>query len=329
MKYRALGGSGLNVSEIGFGTWGLGGDSYGPVNDASSREALHLAFDRGVTFYDTSDLYGQGHSEEVLGEVFQDVRDRVVIATKVGTLPHSGFYMPQDFSEANINRSIDASLRRLRTDRVDLYQLHSPQIDLPNWDEIITALDRLRDAGKIRVYGISARSPADARIAVEQYGFGVVQVNFNLIDHRAMESGLFDVCAQKQVGVIARTPLCFGYLSGKLTGEEEFPGRDHRSNWPREQLRRWAQAPALFTPLNQGKNRTLVQLALQFCLSQTVVSTVIPGMISCEEVLENTGAADLPPLAKEEVAGICEIYRSRIFYDPAAKGTPRKEASGI
>lgn len=328
MKYRALGDSGLYVSEIGFGTWGLGGDSYGPVNDASSREALRLAFDRGVTFYDTSDLYGQGHSEEILGDVLHDVRDSVVIATKVGTLPHSGFYMPQDFSEANINRSIDASLRRLRTDRVDLYQLHSPQIDLPNWDEIIATLERIRESGKIRVYGISARSPADARIAVEQYGFRVVQVNFNLIDHRAVESGLFDVCAQKQVGVIARTPLCFGYLSGKLTGNEEFPGRDHRSNWPREQLRRWANAHALFTPLNKGKIRTLVQLALQFCLWPSVVSTVIPGMMCCEEVVENTAAATLPPLTKEEVASICEIYRSKIFYDAAAKGTPRKEASG-
>ncbi len=328
MRYRNLGDTGLTVSEIGFGTWGLGGDSYGPVNDASSRDALRLAFDRGVTFYDTSDLYGNGHSEEILGEVFHDVRDRIVIGTKVGTLPHSGFYMPQDFSEANINRSIDASLRRLRTDRVDLYQLHSPQIDLPNWDEIIATLDRIRESGKIRVYGVSARSPADAKVAVERYGFGVVQVNFNLIDHRAVGSGLFDVCAKKQVGVIARTPLCFGYLSGKLTGDEDFPGRDHRKNWPREQLRRWARAHALFTPLNKGKSRTLVQLALQFCLSDSAVSTVIPGMISCEEVMENTVAADLAPLTKEESAAIYEIYRSRIFYDPEAKGTPQPEGSG-
>src|SRR5438105_2701995 len=98
MRYRNLGQTGISVSEIGFGTWGLGGDSYGPVDDAASRAALELAFDRGVTFYDTSDLYGNGHSEAILGGVFKNRRDRVVIATKVGTLPHSGFYMPQDFS---------------------------------------------------------------------------------------------------------------------------------------------------------------------------------------------------------------------------------------
>lgn len=137
MRYRRLGRSGLLVSEVGFGTWGLGGTSYGPVDDEESRRALELAFDRGVTFYDTSDLYGDGHSEEVLGQVFADRRGQVQIATKVGTLPHSGFYMPQDFSAARIVAGVEASLRRLRTDYLDLYQLHSPQMALSNWDEIL------------------------------------------------------------------------------------------------------------------------------------------------------------------------------------------------
>ena len=319
MRYRKLGRTDLMVSEIGFGTWGLGGDSYGPVNDDVSRQALRLAFDLGITFYDTSDLYGNGHSEEILGDSFRDCRDNVVIATKVGTLPHTGFYMPQDFSEASIMRSIDASLQRLKTDWVDLYQLHSPHIGLPNWDEITATLERIKQIGKIRAYGISVRSPADAKIAVEQLGFSVVQVNFNLIDQRASETGLFNFCREKQVGVIARTPLCFGYLSGKLTGDEEFQGRDHRANWPREQLRRWAKSPEFFSPLNENKQRTLVQLALQFCLSDYAVSTVIPGMMSCEEVRENTAIADMPPLTPQEATTIREIYQRQIFYDPKAK----------
>lgn len=321
MRYRALGTTGISVSEIGFGTWGLGGDSYGPVDDATSRASLELAFDRGVTFYDTSDLYGDGHSEIVLGEVFTGRRDRVVIATKVGTLPHTGFHMPQDFSAAYITRGIDASLSRLGMDYVDLYQLHSPPPDLPNWPEVVETLERLRQSGKIRAFGLSARSPADAKLAVERHGFGVMQVNFNMIDQRALTDGLFARCEERGVGVIARTPLCFGYLSGTMTGDEEFHGRDHRANWPREQLRRWARAPQLFSPLNEGTTRTLSQLALQFCLTPRAVSTVIPGMLTVDQVVENTAIAGLPALTTAETDRIREIFSQHIFYDPSAKSS--------
>lgn len=319
MRYRHLGKTGLVVSEIGFGAWGLGGDSYGPVDDAASRAALELAFTRGVTFYDTSDLYGGGHSESILGSVVKGRRDRVVIATKFGTLPHTGFYMPQDFSAANMTRSVDASLQRLGIDYIDVYQLHSPQIDLPNWEEITGTLKGLRDSGKIRAFGISSRSPGDAKIAVEQHGFEVIQTNFNLIDQRAVTSGLFDLCVERQVGVIARTPLCFGYLSGTMTGDEEFQGRDHRANWPREQLRRWAKAPELFAPLNAGTGRTISQLALQYCLSEPAVSTVIPGMLTPAQVEENVAAGEMPPLSSADADAIRGIYKSHVFYDPGAK----------
>lgn len=319
MKYRTLGSTGIRISEIGFGTWGLGGDSYGPVDDDTSEKVLKEALDSGITFYDTSDLYGNGHCEEILGRAFSDCRQQMVIATKVGTLPHTGFYMPQDFSEAHIRASMDASLRRLETDYVDLYQLHSPPMELPNWDEIVGVLKSLRQEGKIHASGISARSPEDAKTAIEKFGFEAVQVNFNLIDHRAIDSGLFDLCRQRNVGVIVRTPLAFGYLSGKLTGEEEFQGSDHRAKWPREQLRRWANAHHLFAPLNEGKLRTMTQLALQFCLSEEAVSTVIPGILTLDEVRENSGAADLPALSKDELIAIRRIYRDHQFYDASAK----------
>ena len=319
MKYRPLGGTGLTVSEIGFGTWGLGGDAYGAVDDAASRDALAMALDLGVTFYDTSDLYGRGHSEEILGGAFQNHRDRVVIATKVGALSASGFDMPQDFSSASIRRGIEASLRRLRTDYVDLYQLHSPPMDLANWDGVVATLEDLKDAGKIRAFGVSARSPADAKVAVERRGFPVVQVNFNMIDHRAVETGLLELCEARKVGVIARTPLCFGYLSGTLTGDEELQEHDHRAHWPREQLRRWAGAPERFASLNEGTNRSLVQLALQFCLSEDAVSTVIPGMLTSGQVRENTAVASLMPLTQDEIDSIRSIYTTQIVYDPAAR----------
>ncbi|MEW6403331.1 MAG: aldo/keto reductase, partial [Chloroflexota bacterium] len=227
--------------------------------------------------------------------------------------------MRHDFSATHIRNSVEVSLRRLKTDYIDLYQLHSPPLELLSWDEVISTLELLKQEGKIRLFGISARSPGDAKTAVERFGFSVVQVNFNLIDHRAMDDGLFEICRQKNVGVIVRTPLCFGFLSGELTGDEEFLDRDHRANWPREQLRRWAKAPQLFMPLNKDKKRTLVQLALKFCLSDGCVSTVIAGMMTGDEVRENVAAADLPPLTQRELKTIRGIYRSHAFYDSSIK----------
>ena len=324
MKYRILGNTGISVSEIGFGTWGLGGNSYGPVDDAVSIRSLRRAFDEGITFYDTSDLYGNGHSEEVLGEALGLVRGEVVICSKVGLLPHTDFEMPCDFTPAHIREGLEASLKRLRTDYLDLYLLHSPELEMLRDGSVVDTLIELRREGKIRSFGISARSPGDALNAIRDFGFQVVQVNFNLIDQRALENGLFQLAEERGVGIVARTPLCFGYLTGKLTGEEKFIGRDHRANWPIDQLKCWAQAPDLFSFLDLGGNRTAAQLALRFCLDHDCVSTVIPGMMNEAEVLENVTASALAPLSEDELERIRLVYASNLFYDKNAKTKEKK-----
>lgn len=321
MRYRPLGRTGLTVSEVGFGTWGLGGDSYGPVDDSVSHTVLRAAFDRGITFYDTSDLYGSGHSEAVLGEALEGVRSRIVIGTKVGLLPHTGFAMPQDFSVEHLREGLAASLDRLRTSYIDLYLLHSPELQLLRDDpEIVATMREFQRQGKIRAWGLSARTPADAKAGVEEFDFPAVQVNYNMIDQRAQDDGLFALARERGTGVIARTPLCFGYLTGKLTGDQQFIGRDHRANWPADQLRRWAEAPDLFNHLFGGpEQRTATQLALQFCLAADAVSTVIPGMMTIAEVEENATAGERSPLTAEELAEIRSIYGSNSFYDRSAK----------
>ena len=325
MNYRKLGNTGIEVSEIGYGTWGLGGNSYGMVDDNESKKALKLAFEKGINFYDTSDLYGAGHSEELLGEVFKDTRDKVIIATKGGTLPHTGFYMPQDFSAKYLKKALEGSLQRLNADYIDLYQLHSPKIeDIKNNESIIQLLEGFQKEGKIRSYGISVRSPDDGKIAVEEYHFPVIQVNFNMIDQRVMENGLFALAKETKTGIIVRTPLVFGYLTGKLDGNEQFRGVDHRANWPKEQLQRWAKATDLFSFLYEGKNRTPAQAALRFCLEHESVSTVIPGMMNINEVRENTQASEMPPLTDEEIKCIQQIYQSNDFYDKSAKQKNRR-----
>jgi aryl-alcohol dehydrogenase-like predicted oxidoreductase len=320
MKYRMLGDTGLSVSEIGFGTWGLGGTAYGYADDQESKKALEASFDKGINFYDTADLYGDGHSEELLGEVFAGRRDKVIITTKGGTLPHTTFDMPQDFSSGHIKKALEKSLKRLRTDYIDLYLLHSPNIsDIQESTNLVQTLETLKAEGKIRSYGISARTPEDAMVAINDFGFRVIEVNFNLIDHRIIEAGLFDRAKVDPLGIIVRTPLTFGYLTGTLKGDENFQGIDHRTNWPKDQLKRWAAAPQLYSFLFEGKSRTPAQAALRFCLDFDEVSTVIPGMMKVGEVLENSAVSEMAPLSVEQMTQIQEIYNSNDFYDKTAK----------
>lgn len=319
MNSRPLGNTGLRVSEIGFGAWGIGGNvggsvAYGATDDRASEAALRRAVELGVNFFDTAAFYGCGHSEELLGKTLGPVRDRVLLATKVGILDAAG---RQDFSPEHLRGSLEGSLRRLGTDQVDLYQLHSPPLATLAGDErIVATMESLVREGKARAWGISARSPDEARQAVERWPVPCVQVNLNLLDQRAIESGLLDLCATRGVGLIARTPLCFGFLTGRYE-DLQFDADDHRRRWPPEQVRRWGEAWRLFAAgLIERQPQTPAQLALRFCLSHPAVSTVIPGMLTSAHVEENAGAAGLGVLAAADLGAIAEIYRGNTFFVP-------------
>ncbi|MEI6213388.1 MAG: aldo/keto reductase [Desulfuromonadales bacterium] len=318
MKYRALGNSGIQVSEIGFGAWGIGGlvqdsSAYGPTDDKVSQQALAAAFDAGVTFYDTAALYGYGHSEELIGKTFRTVRDQIVLSTKAGYVNFSGV---QDFSPGYLRTSLEASLRRLQTEYVDVFQLHDPPIDLLKSDNAIMAtLETLKNEGKIRVIGISTRSPMDSLIAVEQLGFKSIQINFNMVDQRAIEVGLFDACRTHGVGIIARTPLCFGFLTGKYAADDDYAEGDHRRKWKREQIELWAQACNLFNAeLTAKGTQSNAQIALRYVLSCAEISTTIPGMLTDEHVAENIAASDLGPFPPEVIERFSAIYNQHKFF---------------
>lgn len=316
MRYRSLGRTGLEVSEIGFGAWGIGGDAggaiaYGPADRGESLRALAAALDRGINFYDTSDFYGQGRSEELIGEAFAGRRTEVVIASKAGLL---GDGTKTDFSAAHLRGALEASLKRLRTDYVDLYQLHSPPPEAIG-EDVVSTLDLLRQHGKIRAYGLSARSPEEAKAALERHAFPVLQVNFNLIDSRAVDCGLFELAARAGAGIVARTPLSFGFLTGRYPADGDFHANDHRRRWSPEQRALWAEAPALFRKMvEKTPGQTAAQFALRYCLSRAGVSSAIPGMLTPAQVEENAAAADLPPLADDELERIADIGgRSNFF----------------
>lgn len=316
MKYRRLGRTGIQVSEIGFGAWGIGSDhegavAYGPADRTESLRALRTALDRGITFYDTADFYGHGRSEELIGEAFAGRRAEVVIAGKAGLIEDGSRH---DFSAAHLRRSLESSLERLRTDYVDLYQLHNPPPGAFG-DDTLAALQSMQRAGRVRAIGLSARSPEEGRAAAERFGFACLQINFNLLDQRAIECGLFDLAVREGIGVIVRTPLCFGFLTGRYSAHEAFHERDHRGRWSAVQRERWASAPERFKAVYSAlPGQTPAQFALRYCLSYTCVSTAIPGMLTASHVEENAGASALPPLDEAECARIAEIYLQSGFF---------------
>jgi len=318
VKYRPLGRTGLTVSEIGFGAWGIGGmtageTSYGKTDDARSVAALERAFALGVTFYDTAPAYGDGHSEELIGAALAERRQGVVIATKAGL---ESFDRPPDFSPSGLRLSLEQSLRRLRTDYVDLFQLHNPPPDLfRRAPESYAALEDMVREGKIRSFGVSVKAPEEALAMLEHHPIAAVQINLNMLDIRAIEAGLFELAVRRGVGIIARTPLCFGFLSGAATRETRFPEGDHRRRWPRAQLERWidgarAMHEAAQAPADQARS----QVALRFCLSFQAVSTVIPGILTLQEAEQNAAASEWGPLADAARDRILAINRRESFF---------------
>lgn len=318
MKYRKLGKTGISVSEIGFGTWGIGGitegaTSYGKTDDAESLRTLKSALEEGINFYDTSNIYGNGHAEELLAEAFRADRKKIVIATKVGFTKHSG---PHDISAGYIRECLEGSLQRLKTDYVDLYQIHSIPIETAmGSSDWLPTLKVLKKEGKIRAIGYSVRNPEDSLIVMRELGVDVIQVNFNMTDQRALNLGVFEVARDQGVGIIARTPLSFGFLTGTIT-DIGFDPEDHRSNWSKEQLIKWKEAPDLFSFVDLEKRYTPVQLALKFCLGFPEISTTIPGMTKVEQAKENAAASDLPPLEPEQIKAIMKVNRENIFFIP-------------
>ncbi len=316
MKYRPLGTTGLFVSEIGFGAWGIGGrttgtTSYGDTDDRTSVAALDRALDVGINFFDTSSAYGNGHSEELIGQAFASKRSRAIIATKAG---YDAWDKPPDFSPEAVVASAEASLRRLRTDYIDLFQLHNPPRDALHAPALREALDRLRAAGKIRAWGVSAKSPIEAIEALKMFDVAVVQANFNMMDVRALD-GLLGEVESARAGFIGRTPLCFGFLSGSLSRQTEFPPGDHRRGWSRAQLDNWIEGAAdLLAAVKANPGRQGVQSALRFCLAFPAISSVIPGILTAAEAEENARASDAGPLEEEAVATVLAINSRRKFF---------------
>jgi aryl-alcohol dehydrogenase-like predicted oxidoreductase len=315
MQYRTLGRTGLRVSEVGFGAWAIGGPAklgdveigWGEVDDAMSLWAIEAAYDTGVTFFDTADVYGAGRSEVLIGKALKSKRDRVVIATKVGNRTTAGGEWAKDFSKRWITEAIEASLTRLGMDYVDLYQLHSGTDTAQYRDETFEALNALKAAGKIRHYGISVGPCAHGPWVIRNTPAETIQVVYNMLE-REPEAELLPLAQAQGIGIIARVPLASGFLSGKFTQETQFAPNDHRARtYPPEKIRRMVGQVAKLGFLTEGQSKTLAQAALQYCLAHPAVSAVIPGAKTPEQARANAAASDGVLLTSQEVARACTI----------------------
>lgn len=309
LKYRQLGKSGIMVSEIGMGLWAAGGDAWGPTDDREVLDAIEYALDAGINFFDTADVYGNGHSEELLGQAMQGRRERFIVATKIGWLGFDGEKGQSAYTTVErLIAGVESNLRRLNTDYIDVIQSHIDFRD-PTMEVFLEGFQRLQRAGKVRAYGVSTSDFAYLQAFNADGHCATLQIDYSILN-RTAENEIFPYCLEHRIGVIVRGALAMGILTGKFTPETRFGAGDFRARWhenPEEYrifLDDLAKVEAL-RPLAQG--RTLAQLALQFTLAHPAVSTVIPGVKTVAQMEANLQAGLLPPLTAAELEHIAAI----------------------
>jgi aryl-alcohol dehydrogenase-like predicted oxidoreductase len=319
MQYRSLGRTGFQVSTISVGCWAIGG-SWGKIDDAESLAALHRSLDLGVNFFDTADVYGDGHSERLLARLRKERRETFYIATKAGRRlsPH----VAAGYNAENLTRFVERSLTNLNVEALDLLQLHCPPTDVYFQPETFAALDGLVKAGKLRNYGVSVERVEEGLKALEYPNVQSIQVIYNIFRQRPAEL-LFKEAARRKVGILARVPLASGLLTGKLGREQRFEADDHR------QFNRHGEAfdrGETFSGVDYSlaldavdtlrgfvpRDTTMAQWALRWILMEEAVTCAIPGVRRVSQVEDNLAAADLPPISPDVLRKVRELYEARI-----------------
>ena len=299
----------MQVSSVGFGAWAIGGNahgnSYGPTDDAESVRAVRRAVELCCTFFDTADVYGCGHSEETLGVALEGHRDSVRIATKVGgDFYHGGVRM--NFDAGYVAFALERSLRRLRTDHVDLYQLHNPPIDLMGDPRAYEVFDHLKSEGKVLHVGVSIHEPVEGLVVAETGKASAIQVPFNVFRQEWTDEVLPEAAA-RGLGVVAREPLANGFLAGRISPDRVFPPGDIRNHWPRSMVAARVDAVRRMARLVGREGQTMAQAAIRFALASPEVSVAIPGAKTVAQVEENMAAAE-GGLTPDELARLREMH---------------------
>lgn len=320
MKYVSLGKSNLHVSTVSFGAWGISGRDWGITDDHISKKAIHAALDNGVNFIDTADVYGFGHSEEIIAQVLDERKEKnsIVIATKAGNnfypflnSKHKTTPANPDYSKKHLIFAAEQSLKRLNREYLDILQLHSPSTDLLVRDEPWEALQKLKEQGKILHAGLSIQSFKETEQAflLDEHNdiLDTIQVRYNLLEREA-EKDLFPKVMKYRIGVIVRIPLLFGLLSGKFDRNSKFEENDHRnSNLSAERLSAYlTQLDKMNLFFTTHAQFSMAKLSLRFCISHPACHIAIPGAKTEKQVIENIGASELDFIGYDEFPKINE-----------------------
>jgi aryl-alcohol dehydrogenase-like predicted oxidoreductase len=322
MRYRTLGRTGIEVSEIGYGAWGIGGAQWGGADDDESVQALQRAIELGLNFVDTALAYGEGHSERLVGRVARERAESVHVATKVP--PRNRIWPAQEgapldevFPPGYVSECAERSLENLGVPSIDLLQLHVWNDDWADSGELRAEVDELRSSGKIRFFGISINDhqPSNGLRLVESGAVDTVQVIYNVFD-QSPEDELFPACRRHGVGVIARVPLDEGGLTGRIGPDTEFEGDDFRAHYFRGDRKREVHERATAIAADLGiPVDGLAEAALRFVLAEPAVSTVIPGMRSLRNVERNVAVSDGRTLPDEQRDKLRAHRWVRDFYE--------------
>jgi aryl-alcohol dehydrogenase-like predicted oxidoreductase len=309
IEKRVLGKSGIEVTKLGLGLWAIGGDQWGEVEDRESLDMISAALDLGINFFDTADVYGGGHSEEILGKAMQGRRDQFIVATKIGWQGFDGEKVVSAYDTVDkLVAGVESNLKRLDTDYVDVIQSH---IDFrePTMEVFIEGFQKLQSHGKVRAYGVSTSNFEYLQAFNAENRASTLQIDYSILN-RTPEKEIFPYTLENDLGVLVRGPLAMGILTGKFTKDTEFGEGDFRQRW----IDNEDEYQVFLSDLEKVEKlkaltdgRTLGQLAIQFVMAHPAVTAAIPGAKRVSQLEKNVKAALLPPLTAEELQLIGEI----------------------
>jgi aryl-alcohol dehydrogenase-like predicted oxidoreductase len=319
MNYRELGNTGMKISEVSFGTWAIGG-SWGKTNDEESLRALHYAIEKGVNFFDTADVYGDGHSEELLAKATKGKEDEIYIATKFCRM--GDIHSESTYSYDSVRTYCEASLKRLNREAIDLYQIHCPPIEILKDGKVFEVLDQLQQEGKIKHYGVSVETVEEGLLCLENPNVKALQVIFNLFRQKPLET-LLPEAKKRNTGILVRLPLASGLLTGKFTSDHQFEAEDHRSfnengeafnvgeTFAGLGFQKGVELSNQLTWIKNGRE-SMATAALRWILDQEEITCMIPGFKNEKQIVENLKALDEKPFSKEEKEKLEDFYHDKV-----------------
>jgi len=329
MKYRKLGKSNLKVSEIGFGAWAIALDWWGgkKIDDQDAIKMLKRAYDLGINFYETADIYGNGKSEKLISQAFKGMnREELVYSTKWGYDIYSSKQVghneiPQKHDTDFLQYALQKSMDRLQADYVDVYSLHNPKMSAIQNDSIFQSLDSLISDGKIRSYGV-ALGPAigwteEGLLATRTRNITCLQTVYNILEQDPGRA-FFDAACQNDVGIIVRVPDASGILTGKVKADTTFDKNDHRGNRKREWILEALQKVEKMRNIAESNGLNITELAFKFILSQREISVVLPTILDITEIETIANMSDGNYLDEKVMVQISELYNNNFDLKPSS-----------